>query len=239
MGHFEKEHSRFEEEGLFEKEPEGAALLLLHLGLCSEYVGNYKRAAQVYEMRKTVQEKKLDITKGFDYIVTLDGLASSLLWSGAQEKAVEALEKCLAMKSEVEDRKHYSFTMTVTKRYVMVCSDLLFLFLCSLCLQLFELGVGYFVCEDREKAVDCLRECNEERKMHGLSDTGEYATCALLLWCLSDMRTEESLSDCKEKWETHGKQHTVRWLRKNMVSSFLHFIFMFPICFVLSRYPWV
>ena len=103
-------------------------------------MGYYGRSAEVYELRRKIQEEKLGLKEGKDYSVTYDGLGCALLWTGSVEKAIPILEKCLELKKACDGPEAPSCAVT-----------------------LFELSIAHFVHEDADKAQALMKECQDVR----------------------------------------------------------------------------
>ncbi len=77
---FEREFARLSKEKLLDSE-DGVSLCQF-LGLALDVLGDYRRAAEVWERRRSVQEDKLEITEGRHLLQTLEMLGRSLVWTG-------------------------------------------------------------------------------------------------------------------------------------------------------------
>jgi hypothetical protein len=176
------------------------------LGVALDVVGDYSRAAVVWDRRRHIQEDKLEIHAGRGLNQSLEMLGRALVWTGEGPRAAEVLERAMQSMALAGDKNSLSY---------------------SRCL--FDLAFARFFFDDgHDRAVQTMRECAALRQTLATAnkqDVPEWICSKFFLWSFPEVRDDVLLEECKQNWGTGGKDLVITTIRK--VGGV--FLVMFPL----------
>ncbi len=189
---FEREFRRMAAERTLMSED--GVTLCQFLGLALDAMGDYARAAEVWERRRATQEEVLQLHDGRGLSLTIEMLGRALLWSGAVEGALVVLERAVRVKQQEDPR--------------------------SLAQAMFDLAFARFFGGARDQAVAVMTDCHRVRLSLGTTkETLPELLCAkYALWSFPEQgRDAQLLEECQKLWTAIGKEAIVLLIRKNLL----------------------